>query len=171
MPRGVYPRSPKVRLFPMGVQPNAANPTKKPRRKNKTTTTKTCPTCAETFEAKRKDKRFCCDVHRTYYNQDAIPKVIQEKADAIRAQRTERAQAAKAKREEAKALKAAHMVIQEKARQLHLEEFAAGWDAQIAAEDRPAVKAELVKIRYEGIARIQSDESVNDRYMKAVRGW
>lgn len=164
MPKGVYPRRPNL-LNKTSKKPE------KPTKKKPTTYKKTCPTCAEAFEAKRKDKRFCCDLHRTYFNQGEIPKAIQEKADQLREKRTERARVAKEKREEAKALKAAHMVIQEKARQLHLEEFAADWDAQIAAEDRPAVKAELVQIRDEGIAKIQSDVSVNDRYMKAVRGW
>lgn len=79
MPRGVYPR-----------RPNLINPPKPPEKPRPKVYVKTCPTCAEHFKAKRKDKRFCCDVHRTYFHQGEIPKATQERADELRAKRAER---------------------------------------------------------------------------------
>lgn len=159
MPKGVYPR-----------RPSLINPSKAPKKPTKKTTyTKTCPTCAETFKAKRKDKVFCCDVHRTYFNQGEIPKAIQEKADRLRAPRTERARVAKEKRDQEKATIAANHVILEKARELYLEADTQNWNDQIAKETDPVEKAEMIRIRDEGLARIKDAVSVPDRYMKTAR--
>jgi hypothetical protein len=162
MPRGVYERRPSLL--------NNKNTTTKTPKKKPTIYTKTCPTCAETFKAKRKDKVFCCNLHRTYFNQDDIPKAIQVRANELREKRTDRLRVAKEKREADKARHAAHLAIRKKALELYLEVCTQSYNDLIETETDPDQRLAWVEARDENIERLKSaDCGIPDRYWEQAK--
>ena len=159
MPKGVYPR-----------RPNLLNPKPKSKPKPKPALkTKTGPICAETFHTKRRHAQFCSNTCLKRHERGSIPSKVQGKADELRAQRNARAAASKAKRDEEKANQRAYRAILEKARELYLATYEQGWNEAITAETDPVEKAEMIRLKDQGLARIASAASVPDRFMKTVR--
>lgn len=68
-----------------------------PRKTQRSVRTRTCPVCAETFEASRSDQKYCSPLHRWYAN-GRIPKDLEAQAQALRDKRTERNRKSREKR-------------------------------------------------------------------------